>query len=130
MSRYLLAASALLVSASAAFAAPQSYQVSGQVLELSKDKIVISKGKENWALLRDAKTKLPETVKVGSKITIEYSMIALDVTDKTTPEKPKEPKEAKDKDTKDKAAAAKAGEVKTATEAKPAEKPAEPKEKP
>lgn len=79
----ILAATALLLSTASAFAAPHSYQVTGPVLELTDKTIVVSKGKENWALTRDANTKIPADVKVGSKVTIEYSMTALDVTDKT-----------------------------------------------
>lgn len=83
MNKLLATASIVLFSASAAFAAPHSYQVTGQVLELNEKSIVVSKGKENWEINRDANTKLPADVKVGSKVTIEYTMTALDVTDKT-----------------------------------------------
>jgi len=89
----ILSATALVFSASAAFAAPKTYQVTGPVLELTDTTIVISKGKENWAISRDAATKLPATVKVGSKVTIEYTMTAVDVTDKTPDEKAKKAKE-------------------------------------
>lgn len=83
MNKLLITASIVLFSATAAFAAPHSYQVTGQVLELTDKSIVVSKGKENWEIMRDSATKLPADVKVGSKVTIEYTMTALDVTDKT-----------------------------------------------
>ena len=83
MKTMLLAVTAVLFSATATFAAPHTYQVTGPVLELTDKKIVVSKGKENWEITRDANTKIPADVKVGSKVTIEYSMTAVDVTDKT-----------------------------------------------
>jgi hypothetical protein len=81
--KQLLASTALVLFAGAASAAPHSYQVTGTVLEVTEKAIVISKGKENWELVRDAATKIPEGIKAGSKVTIEYSMSAIDVTDKT-----------------------------------------------
>ncbi|MBY0407383.1 MAG: hypothetical protein K2Q01_06790 [Rickettsiales bacterium] len=92
MNRLLVTASIVLFSATAAFAAPHTYQVTGEVLELTDKAIVVSKGKENWQLSRDAATKLPESVKVGSKVTIEYTMAAVDVTDKTKEKKEKKAK--------------------------------------
>ena len=95
MKKLLIATTALLFSATAALAAPHTYQVTGQVLEVTDKKIVISKGKENWEIARDASTKVPADVKVGSKVTIEYSMAAVDVTDKTpSPKKAKTDKTA------------------------------------
>lgn len=97
----LYIATAFALCSTSAMAAPHTYQVTGEVLELTEKSIVISKGKENWELTKDAATKLPAEVKVGSKVTIEYSMTAIDVTDKS----PKDKKEGKDK--KDKEAKAK-----------------------
>lgn len=84
MNKLLATASIVLFSASAAFAAPHSYQVTGPVLELTDKSIVVSKGKENWEIQRDASSKIPADVKVGSKVTVEYTMTALEVTDKTS----------------------------------------------
>jgi hypothetical protein len=90
-----LAAVAALIAGNA-FAAPHTYQVTGPVLELSDKSIVISKGKENWEIARDANTKIPADVKVGSKVTIEYTMTAVGVTDKTpAPKADKAAKKAK-----------------------------------
>lgn len=83
MKNILLTASALLLSASPAFAGAKSYQVTGPVVELTDSKIVIEKGKEKWELARDAATKLPATVAVGSKVTAYYSMTATEVEDKS-----------------------------------------------
>jgi hypothetical protein len=91
----LLATAAIVLSANTVFAAPHSYQVTGPVLELTDKAIVVSKGKENWEITRDANTKIPADVKVGSKVTVEYTMTAVDVTDKTA--KPSEKAAKKDK---------------------------------
>jgi len=62
-----------------ALAATRTYQVTGPVLELRPDAIVVQKGSEKWEIARDATTNLPADVKVGSKVTITYKMTATDV---------------------------------------------------
>lgn len=62
-----------------AFAAATSawaYQVTGPVLELTDTKIVVQKGKEKWELARTPDTKVSGDLKVGAKVTVEYSMSA------------------------------------------------------
>lgn len=71
---------AALLSSSYALA----YQVTGPVLEVTDSKIVVQKGKEKWELKKDAQTKLPANVKVGDKVTVEYSMTASQVEVKST----------------------------------------------
>ena len=63
---------AMLLAASSAWA----YQVTGPVLEVTDSKIVVQKGKERWELARTPETKVTGDLKVGSKVTIEYSMTA------------------------------------------------------
>ena len=93
MKRTLLIAIAILFAASVVFAAgPKTYQVTGPVLELKDDLIVVQKGKDRWEVGRDAGTKVAGDLKVGSKVTIEYRMTATAV----------EVKEAKKTDTKKK----------------------------
>jgi len=71
---------ALALFASPAFAAaPKTYQVTGPVLELRDDVIVVMKGKEKWEIARTADTKVKGDLKVGSKVTIEYRMSAATV---------------------------------------------------
>ncbi len=84
MKNVLFATAALLLTTTAAYAAPHTYQVTGSVLELTDKKIVVSKGNANWEIARDSASKVPAAVKVGSKVTIEYTMTAVDVTDKTS----------------------------------------------
>jgi hypothetical protein len=60
-------------------AAPKTYQVTGPVLEVRADAIVVQKGKEKWEILRAADTKVSGDLKVGAKVTIEYKMTATTV---------------------------------------------------
>ena len=41
--------------------------------------IVVQKGDEKWEIDRDADTKVTGDLKVGAKVTIEYTMTAADV---------------------------------------------------
>ena len=67
----------LLAQAGLAQAAPtKTYQVTGPVLELRDDVIVVQKGKEKWEISRAADTKIKGDLKVGAKVTIEYRMSA------------------------------------------------------
>jgi hypothetical protein len=82
----LLAVALLSVSlfASSSYAAGvKTYQVTGPVLEVRDDVIVVQKGKEKWEIARAADTKVKGDLKVGSKVTIEYRMTATTVEAKT-----------------------------------------------
>ena len=72
-------AAAFLLASSALAEVPNTYQVTGPIVELSDTKIVVMKGKENWELARTADTKVTGDLKVGAKVTIKYSMTAKDV---------------------------------------------------
>ena len=67
---------AFLALAGPGVPAVNTYQVTGPVLEVGTDKIVVQKGKDRWELARDASTKVNGDLKVGSKVTIEYRMTA------------------------------------------------------
>lgn len=56
--------------------AMKTYQVTGPVLEITDSKIVVQKGKDKWEIDRSADTKISGDLKVGSKVTIEYTMSA------------------------------------------------------
>jgi hypothetical protein len=60
--------------------AVKTYQVTGPILEITDTKIVVEKGKEKWEIARDANTKTKGELKVGAKVTIEYSMTAETIT--------------------------------------------------
>lgn len=80
MKKMLLIVFAVLFVASLAFAgAPKTYQVTGPVLEVKDDLIVVQKGKDKWEIGRGADTKVTGDLKVGSKVTIEYRMTAATV---------------------------------------------------
>src|SRR5256885_3479527 len=68
---------------------PKKYQVTGKVLELTDDVIVVEKGDEKWEIGREAATKVDGRLKVGVKVTIEYTMSAakVEVKEDKTPEK-------------------------------------------
>ena len=60
-------------------AEPNTYQVTGPVLELTPTVITVQKGAEKWELARDQNTKVTGELKVGSKVTIVYKMTAKSV---------------------------------------------------
>jgi hypothetical protein len=93
MKKTLLIVCAIMLVASLAFAAgPKTYQVTGPVLELKPDLIVVKKGNDRWEIGRGPDTKVTGDLKVDSKVTIEYRMTAATV----------EVKDAKAKETKKK----------------------------
>ena len=65
-----------LLLAVAATAAVKTYQVTGPVLEIRPDAIVVQKGSDRWEIARDAASKVNGNLKVGAKVTIEYRMTA------------------------------------------------------
>ncbi len=67
---------ALSLSAFALAASPDSYQVTGPIVEVTDAKIVVMKGKEKFEIARIADTKVTGELKVGTKVTIEYAMTA------------------------------------------------------
>lgn len=68
-----------LAFAATASAAPKTYQVTGPVLEVNALMIVVQKGKDRWEVARTADTKVTGELKVGAKVTIEYTMTATTV---------------------------------------------------
>jgi hypothetical protein len=91
MKKTLLIVCTLLLVASLAVAGPpNTYQVTGPVLDLKDDVIVVQKGKDKWEIARGKDTKVTGDLKVGSKVTIEYRMTATTIEVKDA--KAKEPK--------------------------------------
>ena len=70
---------ALLLFASFSYAGTTAYQVTGPVLAVTNDSITVQKGKEKWEIARDKDTKITGDLKVGSKVTIHYTMKATSV---------------------------------------------------
>ena len=93
MKRIIIALAIVFLFVSIAMAAgPKTYQVTGPVLEIKDNIIVVQKGKDKWEVARDKDTKVKGDLKVGSKVTIEYRMTAATI----------EVKDAKAKETKKK----------------------------
>jgi hypothetical protein len=85
MKKILIFACAFLFVAAVAFAAgPKTYQVTGPVWEVNANTIVVQTGKDKWEINRDAATKVTGDLKVGSKVTIEYTMKAATIEVKDT----------------------------------------------
>jgi hypothetical protein len=79
-------------------AQPKTYQVTGPVLELTSDMIVVKKGNDRWEIARDSSTKVTGDLKVGSTVTIQYRMTAATVdakADKGAAKKEAKPKKGK-----------------------------------
>ncbi len=68
---------------------PKTYQVTGPVLEVSEDLIVVKKGNDRWEIARTPDTKVTGELKAGEKVTIEYRMTAASVEAKAGAKKKK-----------------------------------------
>lgn len=80
MKKMLMVLMLCVVMVSFAFAGSlKSYQVTGPVLEVKDDVIVVQKGKEKWEIARDKATKVTGDLKVGAKVTIQYQMKAAEI---------------------------------------------------
>jgi len=91
MKRFIVIIGIVLLAASFALAAgPNTYQVTGPVLEIRDDVIVVQKGKDKWELAKDASTKVTGDLKVGAKVTIQYTMKAAEIEVKGAPKATKE----------------------------------------
>jgi len=72
-------AGALMLGTTLRAAEAKNYQVTGPVLEVTPTTITVQKGDEKWQLGRDKDTKIKGDLKVGSKVTIQYQMVATQV---------------------------------------------------
>jgi hypothetical protein len=75
----IVCGAALLAASTVGAADARRYQVTGPVLEVTPTTITVKKGNDNWEIGRDANTKVKGDLKVGSKVTIYYSMVATEV---------------------------------------------------
>jgi hypothetical protein len=83
----ILAISSVLIGFSTPlYAGTSTYQVTGPVLEVTDSKIVIQKETEKWEIARSSETKVTGELKVGSKVTVHYTMTATTV--EVKPNKP------------------------------------------
>lgn len=85
--RTCCAAASLLLLAETGWAAGQkTYQVTGPVVDVNDEVIVVQKGKEKWEIARTAETKASD-VKKGDKVTVEYRMTATSIEAKSDKKK-------------------------------------------
>lgn len=83
----LLTAVTLMAATSAMAAGTKTYQVTGPVLEIRDDAVVVQKGKEKWEVARDKDTSVTGELKVGSKATVMYTMKAVAIEAKAAAKK-------------------------------------------
>ena len=68
----------LLIAVSAT-AIERTYQVTGPILEVKEDSIVVDKKGEKWEISKDVASMIHGELKKGNKVTIKYKMIATEV---------------------------------------------------
>jgi hypothetical protein len=78
----LVAITLAFAFAGSALADDHNYQVTGPVLAVTDTSITVKKGKDPWTVSRDSSTQVTGDLKVGSKVTIKYHMVADSVTSK------------------------------------------------
>ena len=92
MNKCVLILCAVIFFSTLAFAGTVQYQVTGPVLEVTDNAIVVQKGNEKWEIARDKATVISGDLKVGSKVTVFYSMQAAKIEVKEAPKTPAMPK--------------------------------------
>jgi hypothetical protein len=112
MKRFLALLIGCAFIGSAAMVLAKDYQVTGPVVDVKDDAIVVKKGNENWEIAKDKDTKTNGDIKKGDKVMIKYKMTA------TSIEGPKSKSDAKAK-TDDKKTEAKAKTEDKKSDAKP-----------
>lgn len=79
MRTFATAAFLTLAATTALAAAPKTYQVTGEVTDLSDTKITVTKGKEKFEMDRNPAAKITGDLKKGGKVTVWYSMTAQEI---------------------------------------------------
>jgi hypothetical protein len=75
---------AFLLAGPAMAAGPKDYQVTGPVLDVKDDVIVVQKGNEKWEIGREKNTKVSGDLKKGARVTVHYKMNASNIEVKDT----------------------------------------------
>lgn len=79
MKRFLGLLVATFFLASASIALAKDYQVTGPIVDVKDDVVIVKKGNENWEIARDKDTKAGGDVKKGDRVTVKYRMIATSI---------------------------------------------------
>jgi len=82
-----LCGAALVTCCTLYAAGVKDYQVTGPVLEVTPSTITVEKGNDKWVMHRSSATRISGDLKVGSKVTIYYKMVATEVEVKEATEK-------------------------------------------
>jgi GH43 family beta-xylosidase len=73
-----------LFLSTASSATAKDYQVTGPVVDVKDDVIIVKKGNENWEIDRDKNTKAPADIKKGDRVMVKYKMTATSIESKET----------------------------------------------
>ena len=84
MKRMLAMLAVALFLSAATVASAKDYQVTGPVIEVKDDVIIVKKGTENWEIDRDKNTKTTGEIKKGDRVMVKYKMTATSIENKTT----------------------------------------------
>lgn len=76
MKKLASALAVLALAAAPAFAADKTYQVTGPVVSVTDTVIVVDKAGEKFEIARTKDTKVTGELKVGTKVTVKYTMTA------------------------------------------------------
>jgi hypothetical protein len=82
MKTYLASIIAAFFLLTASLGMAKDYQVTGPVVDVKDDVIVVKKGTENWEIARDKGTKTTGEIKKGDKVMIKYKMTATSIENK------------------------------------------------
>jgi len=85
MKRALAVFITALFLGAAPLAMAKDYQVTGPVVDVKDDAIIVKKGSDNWEIARDKDTKTTGEIKKGDKVMIKYKMTATSIEGKETP---------------------------------------------
>jgi hypothetical protein len=76
----------------APLAMAKDYQVTGPVVDVKDDHIIVKKGTENWEIARDKDTKATGEIKKGDRVMIKYKMTATSIESKSATKAVDKPK--------------------------------------
>jgi hypothetical protein len=84
MKRILVLFVMALLLSTVSLAAAKDYQVTGPVVDVKDDVIIVKKGTENWEIDRDKNTKTTGDIKKGDRVMVKYKMTATSIESKNT----------------------------------------------
>lgn len=79
MKRFAATLAVLALTAAPVLAADKTYQVTGPIVSVTDTVIVVDKSGEKFEIARTGNTKLTGELKVGTKVTVKYTMTATSI---------------------------------------------------